>query len=99
MPSFNSDLNIDLLERAANALRAISHPMRLAILHLLREGDKLSVTEIHTQLDIEQAVASYHLNNMKNKGVLSSDRIGNKTFYFVKDAEVSKILEYVEACF
>lgn len=99
MPSFTSTLNIELLERAASALRAISHPVRLAILNLLREGDKLSVTEIHTQLSIEQAVASYHLNNMKNKGVLKSNRIGNKTFYFVKDADVVKVLEYAESCF
>ncbi|MEZ4888526.1 MAG: metalloregulator ArsR/SmtB family transcription factor [Chitinophagales bacterium] len=99
MPNFTSTLNIDLLERAAEALRSIAHPIRLAILALLRNGEQLSVTEIHTHLEIEQAVASYHLNNLKNKGVLTSNRIGNKTFYFIKHAEVVKILEYAEHCF
>ena len=99
MPSFTSTLSLDLLEKAATALRAISHPIRLAILDLLRKGEQLSVTEIHTELEIEQAVASYHLNNMKNKGVLSSNRVGNKTFYFIKHADVVKVLEYAENSF
>lgn len=99
MPSFTSTLSLNLLEKAAAALRAISHPIRLAILDLLRNGEQLSVTEIHTELDIEQAVASYHLNNMKNKGVLSSNRVGNKTFYFIRHSDVVKVLEYVENSF
>jgi DNA-binding transcriptional ArsR family regulator len=41
------DLTIDQLEEAANMLKAIAHPMRIAILNYLEDGKKLTVTEIH----------------------------------------------------
>jgi DNA-binding transcriptional ArsR family regulator len=58
------------LELAASKLRAISHPMRIAIIELLSGDKHLSVTEIYKNLEIEQATASHHLNILKNKGVL-----------------------------
>ena len=61
------DINIDKLDQAASKLRAISHPMRIAIIDLLSDGKQLSVTEIYESLDIEQATASHHLNILKNK--------------------------------
>ena len=69
-------LDITKLEMAASKLRAIAHPMRIAIIDLLNEKPKMSVTEIYSKLDIEQASASHHLNILKNKGVLISKREG-----------------------
>ena len=61
------EINIDKLEMAASKLRAISHPMRIAIIDLLADGNRLSVTEIYEALGIEQATASHHLNILKNR--------------------------------
>lgn len=55
------DLDIEMLERAAGMLRAIAHPLRIAILTHLEEGNRLTVTEIHQSLQIEQSTASHHL--------------------------------------
>ena len=55
-----TDLKPEEIEKAANMMKAISHPMRLAILGYLGEGIKLSVTEIHKRLNIEQSTASHH---------------------------------------
>ncbi len=41
------DINISKLELAASKLRAISHPMRIAIINILSNGAKKSVTEIY----------------------------------------------------
>ena len=71
-----SELNPEEIERASNMIKAISHPMRLAILGYLGKGNQLSVTEIHNLLDIEQSTASHHLGILKDKGVLSSKREG-----------------------
>lgn len=38
------DINVSKLELAASKLRAISHPMRIAIIELLTKDAKLSVT-------------------------------------------------------
>ena len=45
-------LNLDQLEDAASKLRAIAHPMRVAIIELLNENERLNVTDIYTKLQI-----------------------------------------------
>jgi len=94
----NIDLNISKLELAASKLRAISHPMRIAIIELLANGEKLSVTEIYEALNIEQATASHHLNILKNKDVLVSKREGKKIFYSIKNMTLTEIIECVNRC-
>ena len=91
-------LDITKLEMAASELRAIAHPMRIAIIDLLNEKPKLSVTEIYSKLDIEQASASHHLNILKNKGVLVSKREGKKIFYSLKSVTLTEIIECINRC-
>lgn len=92
------DINIDKLDQAASKLRAISHPMRIAIIDLLSDGKQLSVTEIYENLNIEQATASHHLNILKNKGVLDSKRDGKKIFYTLKNITLTEIIECINRC-
>jgi DNA-binding transcriptional ArsR family regulator len=91
-------LDITKLEMAASKLRAIAHPMRIAIIDLLNEKPKLSVTEIYSKLDIEQASASHHLNILKNKGVLVSKREGKKIYYSLKSVTLTEIIECINRC-
>jgi DNA-binding transcriptional ArsR family regulator len=90
-------LDIDKLEMAASKLRAIAHPMRIAIIDLLNDN-QLSVTEIYENLNIEQASASHHLNILKSKGVLSSRRNGKKIFYSLKNQTLTEIIECINRC-
>ncbi|KAA3634151.1 MAG: ArsR family transcriptional regulator [Bacteroidetes bacterium] len=76
-----SEFDIDFLENATEVLRAIAHPIRIVIIELLFENNKLSVKEIHTRLGIEQAVASHHLRIMKSRGVVEVSREGKNSFY------------------
>ncbi len=92
------DLTIEQLEEAANMLKAIAHPMRIAILNYLEDGKKLTVTEIHELLKIEQSTTSHHLGILKDKGVLSSKREGKNTYYFLKHADLSNIVNCVSKC-
>ena len=62
------ELDADRLETAANMLKAIAHPLRIAILKHLEGGKKLTVTEIHELLGIEQSTTSHHLGILKDKG-------------------------------
>mgnify|MGYP003574124521 FL=1 len=91
-------LDITKLEMAASKLRAIAHPMRIAIIDLLNEKPKLSVTEIYSSLDIEQASASHHLNILKNKGVLVSKREGKKIYYSLKSVTLTEIIDCINRC-
>ncbi|MFC2111863.1 ArsR/SmtB family transcription factor [Bacteroidota bacterium] len=91
-------LSPEELETAANMLKAIAHPMRIAILNYLDGGKKLTVTEIHELLQIEQSTTSHHLGILKDKGVLSSKRDGKNTYYFLRHDNLSKIVDCISQC-
>ncbi len=93
-----SDLKPEEVEKAANMIKAISHPMRLAILGYLGEEKQLNVTEIHRLLGIEQSTASHHLGILKDKGILSSVRQGKNTLYFLKRKNLSKLVRCISEC-
>lgn len=92
------DLDVVKLELAASKLRAMAHPMRIAIIDLLHDQKKQSVTEIYKKLDIEQAAASHHLNILKNKGVLVSKRDGKKIFYSLRNETLTEIIDCINRC-
>lgn len=92
------ELDVVKLEMAANRLRALAHPMRIAIIELLQEKEKLSVTEIYKKLKIEQAAASHHLNILKGKGILASKRDGKKIFYSLRSKSLSQIIDCINRC-
>jgi DNA-binding transcriptional ArsR family regulator len=64
-----SELKPEAIEKAANMIKAISHPTRLAILGHLDKGNHLTVTEIHKLLDIEQPTTSHHLGILKDQNL------------------------------
>jgi DNA-binding transcriptional ArsR family regulator len=92
------ELDINKLESVSNMLKAIAHPMRIAILSLLETEPKLSVSEIHQKLGLEQASTSHHLGILKDKGVLVSKRDGKNTYYSLKHENFAKVIECVGNC-
>ena len=92
------ELDADRLEMAASMLKAMAHQMRIAILNYLEGGKKLTVTEIHELLGIEQSTTSHHLGILKDKGVLCSRREGKNTFYYLKYEILSQIVDCLETC-
>jgi len=91
-------LDADKLEEVASKLRAVAHPMRVAIIQILDENKQLNVTQIYKKLGIEQATASHHLNILKTKGVLGSKRDGKQTFYSIKQDSIIRIVDCVSRC-
>lgn len=93
-----SNLTPEQLEKASNMLKAIAHPLRIAILNHLENGKKLTVTEIHELLNIEQSTTSHHLGILKDKGVLTSQRDGKNTYYYLKHDNLANIIDCVSKC-
>ncbi|MCG8700564.1 MAG: metalloregulator ArsR/SmtB family transcription factor [Bacteroidales bacterium] len=94
----NQDITVEQLEKAANMLRAIAHPLRIAILNKLDEGKSLTVTEIHESLEIEQSTASHHLGILRDKGVLVAKREGKNTFYSMKKQKLNTLIGCIKEC-
>ncbi|MFH1296382.1 MAG: metalloregulator ArsR/SmtB family transcription factor [Bacteroidota bacterium] len=91
-------LQLEKLEMGAKMLRAMTHPMRIAIIELLSSTERLSVTEIYEKLNIEQASASHHLIILKNKGILESQREGKMIFYSLKNDKLTEISNSLDRC-
>jgi len=91
-------LDVEKLEMAASKLRAIAHPMRIAIIDLLTVNPKMTVTEIYEYLNLEQASASHHLNILKNKGLLDSKRDGKMIYYSLKFEHLTEIIDCINRC-
>ncbi len=92
------ELDAGRLEIAASMLKAMAHPMRIAILKHLEGNKRLTVTEIHELLEIEQSTTSHHLGILKDKGVLCSKREGKNTFYYLKHDVLSQIINCLQTC-
>lgn len=79
-------------------LSVISEPNRLAILGLLKGGERCAC-EIHPNLKLPQNLSSHHLGILKKMNLLKSRRKGTKIFYsrnedIIKDyqLELNKII-------
>lgn len=82
------------LEKAADILRVVAHPVRLGILQVLEDGEK-NVTEISQTLGAAQAYTSQQLNLLKARGVLASRKDGSQVFYRIAFPAVLKIIQCV----
>lgn len=92
------ELNVYKLEQLSSRLKAMAHPVRIAIIEMLTDVSQMSVTEIYCKLQIEQAAASHHLNIMKNKGILVARREGKKIYYSLVNESLSDILRCLGKC-
>ena len=80
-----------LFERQAEVAKAVAHPLRIAVLDFLKDGEKC-VCEIAEHIDSERSNVSKHLTLMVRAGVLSCRKDGLKVFYTLKTPCVADFL-------
>lgn len=93
-----TEINPKVVEKCADILKVIAHPIRMSIVEMLHENEKLTVTEIHESLDIEQAVASHHLALLRNKNIISCSRNGKNMIYQLKIPKLYEVIACVKHC-
>ncbi|MGD0622372.1 MAG: metalloregulator ArsR/SmtB family transcription factor [Thermacetogeniaceae bacterium] len=62
-------------------VKALAHPLRLAIIDLLSADEERCVCELVDALDCDQPSLSKHLAILKNAGVITSSRDGTRMLY------------------
>lgn len=70
-------------ELQANLLKALAHPIRVAALALLSNGDRC-VCEIAEQLGAERSNVSRHLSVLANAGVVEGRKEGLRVVYSLR---------------
>ena len=79
-----TDKNRQLLfEKQAEVAKAIAHPLRIAIIHFLKNGEQC-VCDIAKYVGSERSNVSRHLSVMVNAGVLEYRKEGLKVIYKLK---------------
>ena len=91
-------IEINKLEEAASRLKALAHPIRIAIIELLEKHQQLSVTEITSFIKLDQASTSHHLQILRSKGFISSKTVGKNRIYQLQIQSISKLLECLNSC-
>jgi DNA-binding transcriptional ArsR family regulator len=72
-----------LFEKQAEIAKAIAHPLRIAIIDFLKNGEQC-VCDIAEHIDSERSNVSRHLAVMVNAGVLEYHKEGLKVIYKLK---------------
>lgn len=80
------------MERQAELLKAISHPVRLCIVNGLLSEQGCNVSKIHGCLNIPQSTVSQHLAKLKSAGVVEGRRDGVEVLYYVVNEDVIKVI-------
>jgi len=63
--------------------KAISHPARIAILHVLAKKNECICNEIVEVLPLAQSTVSQHLKELKNAGLITGETDGPRSCYCI----------------
>jgi ArsR family transcriptional regulator len=91
----NDTSSLHPFEVQAQFFKTLSHPARLAILAILRNGEEC-VCHIEAYLGLRQAYISQQLAVLRESGLVQDRRDGWNIFYRVADPRVFEVLDSVQ---
>lgn len=86
------------IQMAADAMKAIAHPLRLKILCVVGDQE-ISVQEIVEQVGTSQSNISQHLAILRAKGVLATRKDANRVYYRIDDLRTLKLIGMMREVF
>lgn len=93
---FKKDVNLlgsDKLDKMASVANALSDPIRLQIIHLLKQHMDICTCEFQELLDLSQSKVSYHLRILLEAGLVKREVIANWRHYSLKEKDILEKLE------
>jgi ArsR family transcriptional regulator len=86
------DVAAQLQELHARVCKAIADPKRLLIINELRDRE-LSVGEICDALQLSQSNVSQHLAILRERGIVTSRRVGTSIYYALRSQKVIQAVD------
>jgi len=96
-PVRNIRISDAVLERAANVIRCLGHPLRLRLVEQLEDGEH-TVSELVEAAGVGQSAVSHQLAILRGRGVVEARRDGAFVRYRLIDPKVRHILDCIRAC-
>ncbi len=81
--------DMTIYEMQAEISKTLAHPLRLAILHCLRDGEK-TVNELTKTIGASQSNISQHLASMRQRGIVKTRKEGSNIYYRVANPKISQ---------
>lgn len=94
MDKFKIPNEMDIMKMSL-FLKVMADSTRVKILFSIKDKPK-SVNEIVELVGATQSAVSHQLKIMRNVNIVETSRNGNKIFYSLADAQISKILDIVK---
>jgi ArsR family transcriptional regulator len=83
-----------IYELQAEVSKTMAHPLRLAILHNLKDGEK-TVNELTEITGASQSNVSQHLALMRQRGIVKTRKSGQNIYYRVSSPKISQACDMV----
>lgn len=87
-------VDMTVYELQAEISKTLANPIRLAILHSLRDGEK-TVNELATLLVVRQSNLSQHLAVLRQRGIVKTRKQGASIFYRVFNPKINQACDMV----
>jgi len=92
----NFEFQTQKIEKAAELLKAVAHPLRFTLLKLINEMKEVNVNVLYKTLNFEQSVTSQHLKILRGVGVVKTRRDGKKIYYSINYPIVESMQNGIE---
>jgi DNA-binding transcriptional ArsR family regulator len=86
--------DMSIYELQAEISKTIAHPLRIAILHYLRDGEK-TVNDLTQTLGASQSNISQHLALLRQRQIVKTRKEGSTVYYRVASPKISQACDRV----
>lgn len=88
------NFDMTLYELQAEISKTLAHPLRIAILHCLRDGEK-TVNDLTETLGASQSNISQHLALLRQRQIVKTRKEGSTVYYRVASPKISQACDMV----
>ena len=88
----------ELANFTAEFFKALSHPLRIKVLDVLRNGE-VGVNELSARLAVEQTTLSQQLAVLRKSSIVVGRKEGQSVYYSVRDSEIFRLLDVARKIF
>ncbi len=84
------------MEKELIILKALAHPIRLAIVKELINCDSSCVCKLQEKFSEKQSNLSQHLKILRDSDILSTEKIGGWVYYSLKNRKIVDIIKILK---
>ena len=90
----NPEFDMTIYQLQAEISKTLAHPLRLAILHNLKSGER-TVNQLTQKIGASQSNISQHLSILRQRQIVKTRKEGSNIYYRVASPKISQACDMV----